>query len=90
MRPHSWRIARYRRTLPLYADDHAAHTDRVSESRIKIHADSARRTIATGCYGFVAQAGERPASVGSLVFIVMSTEVETSLTISDLVSAGNI
>src|SRR6267143_2428252 len=66
MRSDAWRIASHRGTVSIHAHDNAAPADRVSETRIEVHA-SRRRKDATGRHGFAPQAGIRSARVSRVI-----------------------
>src|SRR6266568_3823346 len=60
MRSHSWRIASHRETISIHAHDNAAHTDRLSQTRIEVHAER-RRQAQTRRHGLAPQTSIRSA-----------------------------
>ncbi len=67
MRSYARRNQDYRGKISIHPHDDAAHADRLSETRIEVHANDRRRKTATGCHGFVAQAGIRSARVCGVI-----------------------
>src|SRR5260370_30656611 len=78
MRSYARRSQGHRGKISIHAHDDAAHADRLSETRIEVHA-SRRPKITTGCYGFAPQASVRSTRFSCVSCAVVDRAVPCSM-----------